>query len=144
MSGLAAEAAASAAAASSGDVDDRLTAMRERIETLKASVDMMRSSRATGDLSSTAKTVGATAPFPFSRMQVRRHLSGHFGKVYAVDWANDSVSLVTASQDGTLMLWNGKSGLKTSCACWLIRLDEAGDEPLTLVLWQLWPSSLRG
>jgi len=37
----------------------------------------------------------------------RRILKGHFGKIYAVHWANDSRHLVSASQDGKLIIWNG-------------------------------------
>ena len=32
---------------------------------------------------------------------------GHFGKVYSMHWASDSVQLVSASQDGKLIIWNG-------------------------------------
>ncbi|GMI41977.1 hypothetical protein TeGR_g8250, partial [Tetraparma gracilis] len=33
-------------------------------------------------------------------------LKGHFGKVYAMHWAGDSTQLVSASQDGKLIIWN--------------------------------------
>jgi guanine nucleotide-binding protein G(I)/G(S)/G(T) subunit beta-1 len=41
---------------------------------------------------------------------VRRILKGHFGKVYAMHWGGTSGSgtdLVSASQDGKLIIWNG-------------------------------------
>jgi guanine nucleotide-binding protein G(I)/G(S)/G(T) subunit beta-1 len=38
--------------------------------------------------------------------KLRRQLKGHFGKVTAMHWAGDSQSLVSASQDGKLLLWN--------------------------------------
>jgi len=37
----------------------------------------------------------------------RRILKGHFGKIYALHWATDSRHLVSASQDGKLIIWNG-------------------------------------
>lgn len=37
----------------------------------------------------------------------RRILKGHFGKIYAMHWAADSKHLVSASQDGKLIIWNG-------------------------------------
>jgi guanine nucleotide-binding protein G(I)/G(S)/G(T) subunit beta-1 len=37
----------------------------------------------------------------------RRILKGHFGKIYAMHWASDSKHLVSASQDGKLIIWNG-------------------------------------
>jgi WD40 repeat protein len=33
-------------------------------------------------------------------------VQGHFGKVYSMHWASDSVQLVSASQDGKLIVWN--------------------------------------
>jgi len=36
----------------------------------------------------------------------RRVLKGHFGKIYAMHWAEDSRHLVSASQDGKLIIWN--------------------------------------
>lgn len=38
--------------------------------------------------------------------KVRRVLKGHFGKITALHWAGDSQKLVSASQDGNLLLWN--------------------------------------
>jgi len=40
-------------------------------------------------------------------MKARRFLKGHFGKIYALHWAMDSQHLVSASQDGKLIVWNG-------------------------------------
>jgi len=37
----------------------------------------------------------------------RRILKGHFGKIYALHWSSDSRHLVSASQDGKLIIWNG-------------------------------------
>jgi guanine nucleotide-binding protein G(I)/G(S)/G(T) subunit beta-1 len=39
-------------------------------------------------------------------MKQRRILKGHFGKIYAMHWASDSKHLVSASQDGKLIIWN--------------------------------------
>jgi len=40
-------------------------------------------------------------------VKLRRTLKGHFGKVYAMHWSGDSNNLVSASQDGKLIIWNG-------------------------------------
>ena len=37
---------------------------------------------------------------------MRRSLKGHFGKIVALHWGGDSKLLLTASQDGNLLLWN--------------------------------------
>lgn len=39
----------------------------------------------------------------------RRVLKGHFGKVYACHWAGNGNHLVSASQDGKLIIWNARS-----------------------------------
>jgi len=39
-------------------------------------------------------------------LQQRRILKGHFGKIYSAHWAADSKRLVSASQDGKLIIWN--------------------------------------
>lgn len=39
-------------------------------------------------------------------LKPRRILKGHFGKVYAMHWSTDSKHLVSASQDGKLIIWN--------------------------------------
>jgi len=43
----------------------------------------------------------------------RRALKGHFGKVTALHWASNSTSVVSASQDGNLILWNAVTANKT-------------------------------
>ncbi|GBG27515.1 Guanine nucleotide-binding protein subunit beta-1 [Hondaea fermentalgiana] len=47
-------------------------------------------------------------PFPPQpkQPQVLRILKGHFGKVYSMHWAGDNKHLVSASQDGKLIVWN--------------------------------------
>lgn len=51
---------------------------------------------------SSSGTPKALGPIP----RARRILKGHFGKVYAMHWAGDSTQLVSASQDGKLIIWN--------------------------------------
>lgn len=53
-------------------------------------------------------------PANIGQVKARRMLKGHFGKVYALHWAGDSTHLVTASQDGKLIIWNGMSTNKTN------------------------------
>jgi guanine nucleotide-binding protein G(I)/G(S)/G(T) subunit beta-1 len=44
--------------------------------------------------------------------RVRRTLRGHFGRVTALSWSKDSEHLVSASQDGNLLVWNAVSAHK--------------------------------
>jgi len=46
-------------------------------------------------------------PESLAGMKTRRILQGHFGKVYQMHWSEDSTHLVSASQDGRLIVWNG-------------------------------------
>ncbi|CAE1271499.1 GNB1 [Acanthosepion pharaonis] len=41
------------------------------------------------------------------QMRTRRTLRGHLAKIYAMHWASDSRNLVSASQDGKLIVWDG-------------------------------------
>jgi guanine nucleotide-binding protein G(I)/G(S)/G(T) subunit beta-1 len=44
----------------------------------------------------------------------RKRLAGHFGKVYAMHWAGDSRRMVSASQDGKLIVWDALAQNKIS------------------------------
>eukprot|EP00933_Yihiella_yeosuensis_P082988 TRINITY_DN97043_c0_g1_i1.p1 TRINITY_DN97043_c0_g1~~TRINITY_DN97043_c0_g1_i1.p1 ORF type:complete len:354 (+),score=19.22 TRINITY_DN97043_c0_g1_i1:22-1083(+) len=47
------------------------------------------------------------------KIQLRRTLRGHFGKIYAMQWSPaSSQNLVSASQDGKLIIWNAYSANK--------------------------------
>jgi guanine nucleotide-binding protein G(I)/G(S)/G(T) subunit beta-1 len=51
-------------------------------------------------------------PPPGPAPKMRRLLKGHFGKVYACEWAGNSTDLVSASQDGKLIVWNAMQNIK--------------------------------
>lgn len=44
--------------------------------------------------------------------QHRNLCTGHFGKIYALHWGPDSRHIVTASQDGKLIIWNALTANK--------------------------------
>lgn len=93
---------------------NRVEAVRAEVADLKAQIDAIRQEK-------NAKTVGAVAvrssPLKDIRkppsVKLRRTLKGHFGKVYAMHWAGDSDCLLSASQDGRLIVWNAKANVKT-------------------------------
>lgn len=81
---------------------DRLAALRASIDTLKDQIARIRRVKADETLlGSMGKD--STVNFQFS---IRRQLRGHFGKLYALDWAKQPQTLLSASQDGKLILWN--------------------------------------
>jgi len=45
-------------------------------------------------------------PLPRIVMKPRRALRGHLAKIYAMHWATDKRHLVSASQDGKLIVWD--------------------------------------
>jgi guanine nucleotide-binding protein G(I)/G(S)/G(T) subunit beta-1 len=45
-------------------------------------------------------------PLPRIVMRPRRALRGHLAKIYAMHWATDKRHLVSASQDGKLIVWD--------------------------------------
>ncbi|MCJ1431303.1 guanine nucleotide-binding protein subunit beta 1 [Xylographa pallens] len=47
-----------------------------------------------------------TEPLPRIGMRVRRILKGHLAKIYAMHWSTDRRHLVSASQDGKLIIWD--------------------------------------
>lgn len=52
------------------------------------------------------ETYGKPSDMKFA-FAIRRSLRGHYGKVYSADWGGDNVSVVSAGQDGRLIIWNG-------------------------------------
>lgn len=53
-----------------------------------------------------------TPPLPRMSMKVRRTLKGHLAKIYALHWSNDKRHLVSASQDGKLIIWDAYTSNK--------------------------------
>jgi len=47
-----------------------------------------------------------------AKLKLRRTLKGHLSKVYACEWGANSRSLVSASQDGKVLVWDALTGNK--------------------------------
>jgi guanine nucleotide-binding protein G(I)/G(S)/G(T) subunit beta-1 len=47
-----------------------------------------------------------TPPLPRLTLKVRRTLKGHLAKIYSLHWATDKRHIVSASQDGKLIVWD--------------------------------------
>lgn len=87
------------------DLAERVAAARRNVEQLKAQIKELKRSKANGTIATAAgsrslRQVG-------QNLKIRRQLKGHFGKVYAMHWSGDNTHLVSASQDGKLIIWNG-------------------------------------
>mmetsp|Transcript_35102 Transcript_35102/g.56201 ORF Transcript_35102/g.56201 Transcript_35102/m.56201 type:complete len:359 (-) Transcript_35102:3260-4336(-) len=94
----------------SDDTKRQLAELREELARLKQE----------GDNGTFDSSGAGGPPLVTTALKNRRQLKGHFGKVYAMHWAggkdsekrNHSEELVSASQDGKLIIWNALSTLK--------------------------------
>jgi guanine nucleotide-binding protein G(I)/G(S)/G(T) subunit beta-1 len=77
-------------------------------EELRAQIQAIRNKTSSQILAELSTDVNV---HPYTPCQ-RKLCTGHFGKIYALHWGHDSANLVTASQDGKLIIWNAHSGNK--------------------------------
>lgn len=83
------------------EVQDQINALREMVTKMKGNIQhniLGSISENDDDLETSLKST--------------RELSGHFGKIYSMHWASDSKHLISASQDGKLIIWDGYSTYK--------------------------------
>ena len=83
------------------ELQNQIKALSDRVEELR------------GDGTTLTDTSNVSDP-ALLNLKPRRVLKGHFGKIYAMQWANDSTRLVSASQDGKLITWNAKTTNKVA------------------------------
>jgi guanine nucleotide-binding protein G(I)/G(S)/G(T) subunit beta-1 len=83
-----------------------IEACKKEIAELKEKIEKHRGD-ADGDQPLAEVSAKKNVPKVNVALKQRRILKGHFGKIYALHWAADSRHLVSASQDGKLIIWNG-------------------------------------
>lgn len=83
-------------------VASRLAEIKAQIESLKADIIGIQTTKE-NDIEWEKYGEESSVSFAFS---IRRTLTGHFGKIYSLDWAKDPNTLCSASQDGNLIIWN--------------------------------------
>lgn len=89
------------------DIDAKIKAAKAQCEAMKNEIDAKRMElHSTDDPMSEVRLKNSVDDLD-GAPKMRRKLTGHFGKVYAMHWAGDSAHLVSASQDGKLIVWNG-------------------------------------
>lgn len=87
---------------------ERLAAVKVQLEALKTRIrTTQRAKEEEIDWEHYGKA--STVKFNF---QTKRSLTGHFGKVYALDWSSEPNMVLSASQDGKLIIWNALTQLK--------------------------------
>lgn len=85
-----------------------------QVNSLKAQIEKTQKLKKDQTLSQAAKAKGIPlAPIrtPPST-KCRRTLKGHFGKITAMHWGGDSKVLVSAAQDGNVLVWNAVTANK--------------------------------
>ncbi|KAK6052840.1 WD domain, G-beta repeat protein [Cooperia oncophora] len=65
-----------------------------------------REARKAANDTTLASVASNLEPIGRIQMRTRRTLRGHLAKIYAMHWASDSRNLVSASQDGKLIVWD--------------------------------------
>ncbi|KAI5298854.1 argininosuccinate lyase [Ascosphaera pollenicola] len=89
---------------SHGQIHDKVAAARREAEALKDRIRRKREELADTTLKQVAQN--NTDPLPRIGMRSRRNLKGHLAKIYAMHWSTDRRHLVSASQDGKLIIWD--------------------------------------
>jgi len=85
---------------------NELEQLRAEAEQLKNAI---RDARKLACDTTLVQTVGDLEQLGRIQFRVRRTLRGHLAKIYAMHWAADNRNLVSASQDGKLIVWDSYS-----------------------------------
>lgn len=80
-----------------------LQSLRQEAEELRKKIKDLRMAAKDTSLVQAAQSVDPVNRVSF---RARKILRGHLAKIYAMHWANDSRQLVSASQDGKLIVWD--------------------------------------
>jgi len=86
------------------DIQDRIAQARNEAEQLKEKIKKIKDELNDRTLKTAASEI-ASLP-KTEKIKPRRTLKGHLAKIYAMHWADDKVHLVSASQDGKLLVWD--------------------------------------
>ncbi|KAL3318712.1 guanine nucleotide binding protein (G protein), beta 5 [Cichlidogyrus casuarinus] len=95
--------------AGAGDHSNEDPKLLKEVENLKKKIDDERIKLMDGDL--TAMSQGLES-LPQLNMKVRRILKGHRSKVLCAAWSADKRHIVSSSQDGKLLVWDGFTSSK--------------------------------
>lgn len=86
------------------DIPNRIAAAKAEAQSLEQELRAEIDSKKNGSLSDVCSGITPMIPPPIS---CRRTLKGHMGKIYSMHWAKENNLLVSAAQDGVLIVWDG-------------------------------------
>ena len=95
------------------DLQGQIQTLKKEIEKIQA--DIRANKEKAADTSMAQKTSSIPSITKSDHVRFKRELSGHMSKIYAMHWAEDSTHLVSASQDGLMLTWNGLTTAKECC-----------------------------
>eukprot|EP00471_Norrisiella_sphaerica_P004126 CAMPEP_0184491914 /NCGR_PEP_ID=MMETSP0113_2-20130426/21721_1 /TAXON_ID=91329 /ORGANISM="Norrisiella sphaerica, Strain BC52" /LENGTH=365 /DNA_ID=CAMNT_0026876473 /DNA_START=92 /DNA_END=1189 /DNA_ORIENTATION=- len=79
--------------------------LKSQIAKLEAEVEQLRNKESKESiLGSMAIQKGLSSPF--TTLKERRTLTGHYGRIYGMQWSRTGKNIVSAAQDGKLIVWN--------------------------------------
>lgn len=84
----------------------QITQCKAEIEKYQTKIDEIRANKSDCPLADMAEQKNVANTNIVSKMKMRKTLTGHYGKVYGLDWGPDAEKLVSAAQDGKLIIWN--------------------------------------
>lgn len=90
---------------------ERIAAAKKQVDGLKKDLEKAKEKKME-DYEGISSIAGGKASPLIQAPKTRRVLKGHFGKVYSCHWAGDSKNLVSASQDGKLIVWDAMANVK--------------------------------
>jgi guanine nucleotide-binding protein G(I)/G(S)/G(T) subunit beta-1 len=85
------------------DIQHRIAAAKKEAQSMKEEIKRNKESVHDTTLTERAASIPDIAKLT---LKPRRTLKGHLAKIYALQWAEDKTHLVSASQDGKLIVWN--------------------------------------
>jgi len=88
--------------------EKQVASLRQQV----ASVQQSKKDQSIGQVAASKQGLQLTPLRVPPATRVRRTLKGHFGKITALHWGGDSRTLVSASQDGNLLVWNAVTANK--------------------------------
>ncbi|KAM7373654.1 hypothetical protein PAMP_008491 [Pampus punctatissimus] len=86
-----------------------MDALKKECDGLRTQIEAAR--KAVNDTTMSA-AAGSVASVGRVQLKQRKNLKGHLAKIYAMHWAADSRQMVSASQDGKLLVWDCFTGNK--------------------------------
>ncbi|KAI4817927.1 hypothetical protein KUCAC02_011299 [Chaenocephalus aceratus] len=83
--------------------------MKKECDGLRTQIEAARKAVNDGNMTAAA---GSATEVGRVQLKLRKSLKGHLAKIYSMHWSSDSRSMISASQDGKLLVWDTHTGNK--------------------------------